>query len=537
MDLRAQISVLRAHARLIVVGTLLAAQVAFFASLLLPRTYESETTLLVGRALTAVTPDYNQLLASQVLSQTYAEMATTRPLMQHVIDQLGLKTTTDELAARVQVDSPHASTLIHITVSDGDPQRAAEIANATAGQLIAESPAVQGGAADILKFVDENLRSTQQEIDQTATQIQALVGLTTQTPAEEQQLQVLQDRRTTLRATYAQLLASSSSSSPNLLSVIEPAVAPAAPSSPRPLLDTALAAMLGLLVTIALAFLVNELDDTLKTPDDVEERVSLPTLGQIGRLRGHAGLADAQMVTTLRAPQSVVSEGFRALRTNIDFASVDTPVQALLVTSTRPGEGKTMVAANLAVVFAQSGRRVLLLDADLRRPSIHRMFGLRNTRGLTDLLRSERASLDGFIADTPQELLRVITSGPLPPNPAELLNSKRMETIIQRLKKEADVLIVDSPPLQVVTDAAILASRLDGTLLVVESGRTRRGAVKRSREVLAKAGARVLGVVLNRLAQKGQGDYIGYYAGVLGPVSPELGLVTDGSPDRHARPS
>jgi non-specific protein-tyrosine kinase len=536
MNLRAQISVLRTHVRLIVLGTLLAAGVALVASTLLPPTYQGETTLLVGRALTAVNTDYNQLLASQELSQTYAEVATTRPLMQRVIDRLGLATTPAELARRVSVDSPHASTIIHITVSDADAKRAAAIANAVADQLIAESPAIQGSAADVLAFVDESLHSTQQDIDQTSAQIKALVAVTGRTAAQEAQLAVLQDRLITLRNTYAQLLAYSSGSSPNLLSVIEPAVAPSAAASPRPVLDTFLAALLGLLVTVALAFLVNELDDTLKTPDDIEETVGLPTLGQVGRIRGHGRLADTQLMTTLRAPQSVVSEAFRTLRTNIDFASVDAPLRSILVTSARPGEGKTVVASNLAVVFAQSGRRVLLLDADLRRPGLHRMFRLPNARGLTDLLRNENASLEGVAVETIQPLLRVIPSGALPPNPAELLGSQRMQALLKRLTAEADLLIVDSPPLQVVTDAAILASRLEGTLLVIESGRARRGAVKHSREVLAAAGARVLGAVLNRLALQAQGDYIGYYSGALGPAAPELGLAGEGRPDHQARP-
>jgi non-specific protein-tyrosine kinase len=520
VELRSQLAVLRQHLALILVGTILAALVAFLLSSILPRTYEGQATLLVGQSLSNINPDFNQLQVSQQLSQTYADVATTRPLLQKVIDQLGLDTTPDELAARVTATAPQNSTLIRIVADDGNADRSADIANAVAKELEAESPAIQGRQADVLNFVDDNLRSTQQDIQSTQSQIAALVANANRTAVEDQQLQVLQARLVTLRQTYSALLAFSSSSAPNLLSVIEPAVAPTSPSSPKVALYTLLAGVLGFLVMVGLAFARTALDDTIRTPEAVEEVIGLPTLGQIGRLKGAPSVSDGRLLTALRTPRSVVAEAFRTLRTNVDFSAVDAPVRTLLVTSSMPGEGKTIVAANLAVVFAQTGRRVILLDADLRKPGAHRMFGLPNAKGLTNLLRADRVPLAGVLNDTDQPLLKVLTSGPLPPNPAELLNSQRMEKTIARLQSEADILIVDSPPIQLVTDAAILASRLDGTLFVIEAGRVRRGAVRRAREVLGASGAHVLGVVLNRLPRERSSDYVGYYAGALGPNVP-----------------
>jgi capsular exopolysaccharide synthesis family protein len=195
---------------------------------------------------------------------------------------------------------------------------------------------------------------------------------------------------------------------------------------------------------------------------------------------------------------------------NIEFATVDQPLKTLLVTSSIPEEGKTTTAANLAVVFAQASHRTILLDANFRKPGVHRIFDLPNNQGLSDLLRSDATGIDATAHATEQENLRVITTGSLPPNPAELLGSQRMRIILDRLTKGADLVIVDSPPLGVVSDPAILAAMTDGTLLVVDVGRTRRSAVRRGRKALATASARVLGVVLNRLAESSV-DYYRYY--------------------------
>ena len=200
------------------------------------------------------------------------------------------------------------------------------------------------------------------------------------------------------------------------------------------------------------------------------------------------------------------------------------------MTSSIPGEGKTTTAANLAVAFAQAGRRTILLDGDFRKPGIHRIFDLPNAHGLSSLLRSDATGLDEVTQSTEQENLRVITTGPLPPNPAELLGSQRMRTILGRLAEASDLVVVDSPPLQAVTDAALLASITDGTLLVIDAGRTRRGAIRRGREALAQAGARVLGVTLNRLPERSGGGYYYYdYYGASGAEAQE-GTVAPTSP-------
>jgi capsular exopolysaccharide synthesis family protein len=263
---------------------------------------------------------------------------------------------------------------------------------------------------------------------------------------------------------------------------------------------------------------VEQLDDSIKDPDAVEEVAGLSTLGSIVRMQSADGRREMYQLAGLLYPQSSAAEGYRTLRANIEFASVDTPLDTLLVTSAASGEGKTVTSSNLAVVIAQTGRTVLLVDGDLRKPGVHKVFDLPNTAGLTTLLRDEKVRLDTISHGTEQPGLRILTSGPLAPNPAELLGSNRMQGVLGRLRESADLVIFDSPPLHAVTDAAVISSFVDGTLLVIDAGRSRRRIVRVGREALTRAGANVLGVVLNRVAARNHFGYGGYYGDKAAPI-------------------
>jgi non-specific protein-tyrosine kinase len=560
LDLRSQIAIVRAWLPLFVASVLLAAIAAYFVSIQLPKAYEAKATLAVGQSLSAANPDYNQLLVSQQLSTTYARVATTRPILEKVIKQLGLADTPDDLAARVRADASTDSTLLTITAQDADPSRAAAIANAVADQLIAASSTIQGRQADLQKSIDADLQATQDRIASDQERAAALIAIPNRTTQQDVVLQTLESELVTLRATYATLLSLSAGNDSNLLSVVDPAVPPTSPVSPRVFLNVVLAAFLGVLIATAVAFTVEYLDDRVKDADAVQEVAGLGTLGTVARMKSRrgrselyrlaalrhprSGVAEAYRtlrtnidfasvdapirLAALRHPRSGVAEAYRTLRTNIDFASVDAPIRSLLVTSSVPGEGKTVTAANLAVVFARAGRQVLLVDADLRKPGIHLIFDLPNAHGLTTLLRSDEVGLDAIAHESKQENLRILTTGPLPPNPAELLGSQRMRTIIERLKTGNDLLIFDGPPLQAVTDSAVLSSFMDGTLLVVDAGHTHRRSVRQGQEALAKVGANVLGVVLNRLAAKRNAGDADYYDGYSAKQAPG----TDESPER-----
>ncbi len=531
MDLRRQLTILRHWSWLIVACVLLASGTAYLVSSSLPKTYDGRVTLIVGQSLSAANPDYNQLLASQRLSTTYASVATTGPIMQRVISSLGLTTTPDDLRSHITAQAPANNTLIYITATDGDPQRAANIANAVANELISESPTIQG-QSDTLTFTKQQLKAIQDQITSTQSQVDGLAVLPARTAEQEQQLQTLQGRLIQLGSAYATLLQLSSNSAANQLSTVEPAVAPSEPSGPRILLNTILAAILGLLIAVGIAFLVEHLDDTVKSPEDVAEVAGIPTLGAIVRMKGEKG--EEYSLTALNYPRAPATEGFRTLRTNLEFASVDEPTRSILVTSAVPSEGKTTIASNLAVVFAQSGKKVLLLDADLRRPGVHRAFNLPNSFGLTNLLRFDNLTVDSVANATSERNLRVITTGALPPNPAELLSSHRMKAVLAKLQKEVDLIVVDSPPLQVVTDAAILAAEVDGTLLVIDSGHTRKGSVRSAAEALSRVGAHVLGATVNRLSDRvGSYYYYQYYGNYYGssqgkPIEQPKGAVPGG---------
>jgi non-specific protein-tyrosine kinase len=208
----------------------------------------------------------------------------------------------------------------------------------------------------------------------------------------------------------------------------------------------------------------------------------------------------------LRDPRAPAAEAYRTLRTNIQFSSLDKPLRTLLATSTAPDEGKSTTLANLAVTIAQAEQRVILVDCDLRRPTLHALFDLPNDTGLTSMILTE---------DTPPPLqetgvpgLSLLSSGPLPPRPADILGSRRMEAAIERLRSAADIVLFDTPPVVAVTDAAVLATKVDGVLLVFQAGRTSRERARRARQILEKVKANIVGVVLNN-AEVEQG--YGYY--------------------------
>jgi non-specific protein-tyrosine kinase len=201
-------------------------------------------------------------------------------------------------------------------------------------------------------------------------------------------------------------------------------------------------------------------------------------------------------LVTVSSPRSPVAEAYRTLRTNIQFSSLDAPLRTLLVTSSGPDEGKSTTLANLAVAMAQGEQQVILVDCDLRRPAQHIIFGLSNTAGLTNLFLEDAPPRE-LLQPTPQAGLRVLTSGPLPPNPAELVGSRKMERIVETLKGDADIVLFDTPPIIAVTDAAVLASKLDAVILVVRAGKAKRDLVRKARDLLQKVNARLLGVVLN----------------------------------------
>lgn len=296
---------------------------------------------------------------------------------------------------------------------------------------------------------------------------------------------------------------------PNVVQ-IESASVPGRPVRPRPVTNVGLGAVVGLLLAGGIAFLIEYIDDTLRTPDDVERVLNLPVIGYIGDMtEGDAAVEELHVV---RRPRSPISEAFRSMRTNLEFTNVDKTLNKILVTSSGPGEGKTTISINLAAIMAQSGKRVLLIDGDMRRPRIHSLFGLTNRVGLSVLFRGNTTVRSVMRPVDGVDGVFVITSGSIPPNPTELLASARMDQILYEAGREADMIIIDSPP-SLVADFQVLAAKVDGVVLVIQPGHTRADAAFATLEQLQRVNARTLGVVLNKIPRDSYyyGGYNHYY--------------------------
>ncbi len=213
---------------------------------------------------------------------------------------------------------------------------------------------------------------------------------------------------------------------------------------------------------------------------------------------------------TISTPRSPISEAYRTLRTNLEFSSLDKPIRSMVVTSAAPDEGKSTTLANLAVAIAQAGRKVIVVDCDLRRPALQQIFAARSSAGFTDMMRDDALMSNPPLQETGVANLQLLTSGTIPPNPAELLGSRRMSDVIAALLKQAEMVLFDAPPIIAVTDAAVLASKVDAVLLVVSAGKTKREHAKKAQALLEKVNARLIGAVLNNV--KGETGLYQYYS-------------------------
>jgi len=515
MELRQLLIVIRKWLWLIVLGTVVAATFSYLASRSMPRIYRTTTTVMVGQSLQSANPDTQEIGTSMRLAQTYAQMVRRQPILRATIDSLGLNTSVGELRQNVSVNLVQGTQLMEISVMDVDPQRAKIVADELAQQLILGSPtATEQERETHAHFVETQLQDLQIKIEEGQRELLDLQdSLDSETSALEitniqAQMSALGQKVTLWQGNYATLLEFFQQSDVNYISIIEPAGVPTRPISPKTELNVLLASIVGLIISLGTAFLLEYVDDTIKTPEDALRVTSLTTLGTIAPIPSTERPEDTLITAT--QPTSPVSEAYRVLRTNLRFSSLGKSVRTLMVTSTSAIEGKSTTLANLGVVMAQAGQRVILVDTDLRRPYLHRLFGVPNAVGLTTMLLEEELNLSDVLINTNVPGLRFLAGGPIPPNPSELLEIPRMEAIIESLCQEADVVLFDSPPVLAVTDASVLAARVGGTLLVIDAGRTRTDECRKALEALSRVGANLLGVVLNRVASNGSSSYYYY---------------------------
>ncbi|MBN2145973.1 MAG: polysaccharide biosynthesis tyrosine autokinase [Anaerolineales bacterium] len=514
MELRHYLSIAWKWAWLIALSVIIAATSSYFASKATTPLYSTKTTLMIGRVTEVTDPTSLDLWTSQQLAYTYTQLARREPVLQGALDSLGLEMSWQALAGQVSANIVNQTMLMEISVVDSNPYRAKVLADAIARQLIEQSPSaanardpeeeafIQAQLADLktkIEDAQEESANLQQELDaaNSARQIQDL----------QNQISVLETKISNWQYSYSQLLLSVQGSAINALSIVEEASLPTWPISPNVRMNVLLASAIGLALAVGGAFLIEYLDDTIKGADDVKRTTNLPLLGAIARIEGPSY---PDKLISVKHPLSPIVEAYRVLRTNLQFSSVDKPAQTLVMTSPSPSEGKSVTLANLAVVMAQSGLKVILVDTDLRRPVQHKIFALPNRYGFSDAILHANPGVAEHLQDTGIENLRLLSSGSLPPNPAELLASERMKGLVEELKTLADVVLFDSPPTLVVADAAILGTCVDGVLVVNDAGRTRTTELRRAVDELRRVHANMLGIVLNRLSL-GRGGYYYYY--------------------------
>lgn len=518
MDINAYLKPLIKWWRLLFVVTALAIIASSASVLLQPEVYVSRTTLMIGQTINNLNPDSGQIFIATQLAAIYADIANREPIQVATMEALNI-TWLPSYEARVVPNTQ----LIEIVVTDTNPQRAQVIANELARQLTLQGPTEGSGgeAGQRQEFIKQQLSSLQTQIIDTELRIEelqkSLAGLSSasQVANTEEEINDLTEKLTILRENYANFLANSQEGALNILSVVEPANLPTRSVGTNKFLIILLAAAVGLSLSAGAAYLIEYLDRTIKTTADVERVLNYPVIGYLAEMLPEEAAEDGQekkignpATYVLEHPNTSLAENFRLLKSNLDFFGIDSPSKTILVTSPSQGNGKTTVAVNLALSMSMSDEKVVVVDADLRRPMVHAVLDMPVKPGLSDVIRGERSS-KSVIKTWNEDSLDVITAGTRIPNVTEIAGSRRISAILDDLKATYEVVIVDAPPL-VISDAYNLASKVDGVILIMVPGHTREEQAKAMKEQLERAGAKVIGVVFNKISMQtavSQGDY------------------------------
>jgi non-specific protein-tyrosine kinase len=502
---------------LIILVTVVMAGIGYAVSQKQTRVYEATTTVMVGQFIQATELDRTDIQTSELLAQTYADLVRRQPVLQNVVDTLDLSDSWSVLRGRVSVDLKTGTQLLAISVEAHSPEEAREIADEVARQLILLSPTAMQTQEEIedQQFMRQRIESLQAKIEAGQRRLLNLEeamaeGISPQQMKQQQEeINALESLITEWENLHAQLIIlAESRKSPNYLSIIEPAQGSSRPIRPQPLLYMSVAGALGLLLALGLILLLEFIDDTFKSADDLDRALNLAVLGMIGRIKGKDY---EEKLIALQDPFSPAAEAYRIIQSNIEFMNIDQPIKSIVVTSPSSGEGKSITAANLGLIMAQAGLKTIIVDADLRRPMQHHIFQLPNSKGLGELLHSPELEIRNKLRNTKMENLQIITSGELPSNPVGLLRSQRMQQLLASLTELADMVIFDSPPVAMITDAAILSNRTDGVVLVIDSSQTRIALAKQAISNLQRANAKILGGIFNRVAGKEEGYYYRRY--------------------------
>lgn len=499
-------------------STLLAVAGAYLVSKEIRPVYRA-TTLLIIDAQGTSDSTYTGLLASDQLVSTYKSLITQPIVLQRAAAHL-TNVSAAYIGQRLQISDQPGTQIVVIRVDDTSPTRASAIANAVADAFVA----VQQDSADAAYLssqqqIAQQLAQASQQVSTLSDQIAALQSKDPSDPqiqALQVQLEGAVQNRNALQTLNAQLAAEHISAGGSVR-VFQEATPPTAPDHPKASLNALIAGLVGFLIAASLVVVLEFFDDRVHTSEELQVLIGASMLTTIGEAKS----GNLLLGTTNTQRNARLSLAFRTLEANLSFIGFDEPLRTIAVTSALPGEGKTTVAVDLAISLTQSGKRVLLIDADMHRPRIHEVLGLSNTGGLSLwLLQSNSPTPIASPAGMPN--LHVLTSGPKPPNPSQLLGSTHMRELFRWVMSDqpgigkVDVVVVDTPPLGAFVDGALVAAMADGAIIVADGSHLRAGPVLRAKETLVRANAKIIGLVLNRamkhqVAESESYDYIKEY--------------------------
>gem|GEM_PF-2966272 len=475
--------------------------------------YQATATMLVGQIMQSTSLSREDVQMSVAFAQTYSDIAVRQPVLKGVVEKLELIESWQKLRKRVRVSPVEGTQLISIVVEYDSPEMARKIADEVANQLILLSPTKSNAGEDsfVNSFIQQQIVDSQERIlnsQQRVREIDAAMEGSL-SPTEMAELQV---EKTTLEGliadyvkNYVELLNyAGQERKPNSLSVIESAQVGEDPIRPKVQLFGLLGGGVGVALALGLIFLLEMLDDTFRSLDDIHQFADLNILGAVGRIKGRKF---SEKIIAHLEPYSPTMEAYRMVRNKLQFGSVFSPSKSIVVTSPASGEGKSITAANLGVIMAQADRKTIIVDADFRRPTLHQVFNVNRESGLGDMLISKRSEFDGYLKGTRIENLQIITNGRPLLNSSELLGSGRMSGIIKYLEGIADVIIFDSPPALLAADATILSNLADGVILVIRAGKSRCKAIRQTLSDLQKANANLLGCICNHMVKETSMEY------------------------------
>lgn len=496
-------------------ATAIGAGVGYKFAQLVPPGYTATTTVIVGPSLKATNLSTGDIQISDRLAFTYVELVRREPVLQGTINALGLKENWQQLRKRVRASLVQQTQLLEITADASTAEEAWQTADEVAHQLILLSPtAVQDQEENKHQdFVRYQLENLQTKIEAGHKQRNTLEKTMTDTLSAEQvaklqnEINTLEKLITDWENNYTQLLIiAERKNSPNYLAIVESAQGNWSKAQLGTSLAVVIAGIIGFMLVLGLVCLREFLDDTVKSIDDLSRSTGLNVLGVIGRIKGKHF---SDKLIAEHNPLSPITESYRMIRSSIQLMSTDRQAKFIMITSPGPAEGKSITVANLGVVVAQAGLKTIIIDSNLRWPVQHEIFQLTNKSGLTELLNSPVLKVEAYLRATGIKNLQVLTSGELVPDSLELLASESMKQLLVKLNELADVIICDSPPALFIAEATVLASQMDGVVLVTEARQTRHQLARQTITKLQQAEVNILGGVLNRAPNKQRGSY--YY--------------------------